>query len=457
MEFKVGDIVEGEIIDFTHEGNGILRVDNIAIFATGGLIGDQVQVEIKEIKKNYCTGSVIKLIQPSKDRVELDFDIKESKGGIPFIDYDYKKQLEWKTNKVKTDLEKIGGLPNAIVHDIIGMDNPYRYRNHTQVPVGTRDGKSIIGFYEINSNEIVDMEESILHPELGNKIISLIRQWIEEHGIPAYNKKTKTGILKHIGIRINKDNEAMVILVTRGNELHNQLELVRLFSDNLDEVISLYHNVNKMDYGGTYGKRYKKIFGKDKIIDYIGDYKFSISPNSFFQTNRDQAFVLYEKAKEYLSLNSKDIILDLYCGIGTISIYVANDVKRVYGVEVAEESIKDARTNARLNKISNIEFITGKAEETLPFLIDRGVEANKIIVDPPRKGCDKKVLDAIINISPETIVYVSCNPTTLARDLKILVENGYKVKEVQPVDMFPHTAHVESIILMTSCTSEAKK
>jgi 23S rRNA (uracil1939-C5)-methyltransferase len=203
-----------------------------------------------------------------------------------------------------------------------------------------------------------------------------------------------------------------------------------------------------MDYGGTYGKRYKKIFGKDKIIDYIGEFKFTISPNSFFQTNRDQAYVLYEKAKDYLDLKNTDVILDLYCGIGSISIYIANEVKRVYGVEVAEESIKDARTNARLNKINNIEFTTGKAEETLPFLIERGIEANKVIVDPPRKGCDKKVLDAIVKINPEKIVYVSCNPTTLARDLKILVENGYKVVEVQPIDMFPHTAHIESVTLL---------
>lgn len=448
MEFKIGDIVEGQIIDFTHEGSGILRVDNIAIFASGGLVGDQVQVEIKEVKKSYCTGKVMNIIEPSKDRIKLDFEITESKGGIPFIDYDYMEQLKWKTNKVKTDLEKIGGLTGVKVHDIIGMSNPFRYRNHTQVPIGIRDGETVIGFYEINSNDIVDMEESILHPEIGNEIIKLIRQWIKEYSIPPYNKKTKTGILKHIGIRINKDNEAMVILVTRSNELPNQLELVSLFSDNLKQVISLYHNVNKMEYGGTYGKRYKKIFGKDKIIDYIGDYKFSISPNSFFQTNRDQALVLYDKTKEYLDVDKEDIVLDLYCGIGSISIYIANHVKRVYGVEIAEESIKDARTNARLNKINNIEFITGKAEETLPYLITRGVETNKVIVDPPRKGCDKRVLDAIISIKPERIVYVSCNPTTLARDLKILVENGYKVKEVQPVDMFPHTAHVECIALI---------
>lgn len=448
MEFKVGDLVEGDIIDFTHEGNGILRVDNFAIFATGGLIGDKVEVEIKEIKKNYSTGSVINIIEPSKDRVKHDVEIMESKGGIPFIDYEYKKQLEWKTNKVKTDLEKIGDLQDIKVKNIIGMDNPYRYRNHTQVPIGIKDGQPIIGFYEINSNEIVDMEASILHPEIGNKIISLVRQWVEENQIPPYDKKTKTGILKHIGIRINKDDEAMVLLVTRGNELPNQLELVKIFSENLNGVISFYHNVNKMDYGGTYGKRYKKIFGKDKIIDYIGEFKFTISPNSFFQTNRDQAYVLYEKAKDYLDLKNTDVILDLYCGIGSISIYIANEVKRVYGVEVAEESIKDARTNARLNKINNIEFTTGKAEETLPFLIERGIEANKVIVDPPRKGCDKKVLDAIVKINPEKIVYVSCNPTTLARDLKILVENGYKVVEVQPIDMFPHTAHIESVTLL---------
>lgn len=448
MEFKVGDIVEGEIIDFTHEGNGILKVDNFAIFAVGGIIGDQVKVKIKEIKKNYCTGSVIEIIEPSKDRVELDFELTESKGGIPFIDYNYSKQLEWKTNKVKTDLSKIAELPNILVHDTIGMDEPYRYRNHTQIPVGKKDGEAIIGFYEINSNEIVNMKGSILHPEIGDEIINLIRQWIEEYGIPPYDKKTKTGILRHIGIRINKDNQAMVIIVTKGNELPNQLELTNLLSNNIKEVISLYHNVNKMEYSQTYGTKYKKIFGEDKIIDYIGDYKFSISPNSFFQTNRLQALVLYDKAKEYLNLKSDDIIFDLYSGIGSISIYIAKEVKRVIGVEIAEESIKDARRNAKLNKINNVEFITGKAEESLPFLIDRGINGNKIIVDPPRKGCDKKLLDAIININPEKIVYVSCNPTTLARDLKILVEGGYVVKEVQPVDMFPHTAHIESVTLL---------
>lgn len=448
MEFKVGDIVEGEIIDFTHEGNGILKVDNFAIFAVGGIIGDKVKVKIKEIKKNYCTGSVMEIIEPSKDRVELDFELTESRGGIPFIDYDYSKQLEWKTNKVKTDLEKIAGLDNVLVHNIIGMDDPYRYRNHTQIPVGKKDGQAIIGFYEINSNEIVNMKGSILHPEIGDKIINLIRQWIEEYSIPPYDKKTKTGILRHIGIRINKDNQAMVIIVTKGNELPNQLELTNLLMNNIKEVISLYHNVNKMEYSQTYGTKYKKIFGEDKIMDFIGDYKFSISPNSFFQTNRVQALVLYNKAKDYLDLESKDVIFDLYSGIGSISIYIANKVKRVIGVEIAEESIKDARRNTKLNKINNIEFITGKAEEAIPYLIEKGINGNKIIVDPPRKGCDKKLLDEIINISPERIVYVSCNPTTLARDLKILVEGGYKVKEVQPVDMFPHTAHVETVTLL---------
>ena len=246
MELKLGDIVEGKIVDFTHEGNGILKVDNIAIFASGGLIGDQVQVEINEVKKSYCTGTVINIIEPSKDRIKLDFEITESKGGIPFIDYDYIEQLEWKTNKVKTDLEKIGGLKEVKVHPIIGMSNPFRYRNHTQVPIGIRDGETVIGFYEINSNDIVDMEESILHPEIGNEIIKLIRQWIKAYSIPPYNKKTKTGILKHIGIRINKDNEAMVILVIRSNELPNQLELVSSFSDNLKQVTSLYHKKKRV-------------------------------------------------------------------------------------------------------------------------------------------------------------------------------------------------------------------
>ncbi|MDU5081288.1 23S rRNA (uracil(1939)-C(5))-methyltransferase RlmD [uncultured Tissierella sp.] len=446
MEINIGDRFEGEIIDFTHEGNGVLKIDNFTVFVAGGLIGDKVVVRIDEIKKNFAIGSVVNITEPSKDRVVLDFDIKEARGGIPLIEYRYSKQLEWKRNKVKMDLAKIAGLLDVRVKDTIGMDNPFRYRNHVQIPVGEKDGKTVIGFYETNSNDIVDMEGSILQPEIGDRILKILRTWMNQYNIKAYDKKTKKGVLRHIGIRINKNNKAMVILVTGSDRLPNEKDLIDMLTK--ENVISIYQNVNKLNSSITYGKEYKKLYGEDRLLDYIGDYKFYLSPNSFFQVNRTQAEVLYNKAIEYLNPDKDDIIYDLYCGIGTISLYIASNAKKVYGIEIVKEAIEDAKENAILNNIDNAEFIVGKSEEIFPRLMKKGIKGNKIVLDPPRKGCEKEVLEAIVNMCPERIVYVSCNSTTMARDAKYLVENGYKVEEVQPVDMFSHTAHVESLILL---------
>ncbi len=454
MEINIGDRFEGEIIDFTHEGNGVLKIDNFTVFVAGGLIGDKVVVRIDEIKKSFAIGSVVNITEPSKDRVVLDFDIKEARGGIPLVEYKYSKQLEWKRNKVKMDLAKIAGLVNVEVKETIGMDNPFRYRNHVQIPVGEKDGKTVIGFYETNSNDIVDMEGSILQPEIGDRILKILRTWMEKYKIKAYDKKTKKGVLRHIGIRINKNNKAMVILVTGSDRLPNEKDLIDMLTK--ENVISIYQNINKLNSSITYGKEYIKLYGEDRLLDYIGDYKFYLSPNSFFQVNRTQAEVLYNKAIEYLNPDKDDIIYDLYCGIGTISLYIASNAKKVYGIEIVKEAIEDAKENAILNNIDNAEFIVGKSEEIFPRLMKKGIKGNKIVLDPPRKGCEKEVLEAIVNMCPERIVYVSCNSTTMARDAKYLVENGYKVDEVQPVDMFPYTSHVESIILMTYCGSEEK-
>lgn len=443
---NIGDIIEGEIIDFTHEGNGVLKVDNYTVFVTGGIIGDKVTVRIVEIKKNFSIGSIINIIEPSTDRVLLDFELTESKGGIPFIEYEYEKQLEWKRDKVKKDIIKIAGITDFKINNTIGMDYPYGYRNHVQIPVGEKKGKSILGFFEISSNDIVDMESTILLPKVGNKILKLIRNWIEKHKIKPYDKKKKTGIIRHIGIRVNKDNEVMVIVVTGNNNLPFKEELIEILKNN--NVISIYQNINILKSSITYGKDYIKIYGDDKLVDYIGEYKFYLSPKSFFQVNRIQVEVLYNKAIEYLNINENDIIYDLYCGIGTISLFIAPYAKNVYGIEIVKEAIEDAKENAKFNNILNTEFIPGKAEEILPRLMKKGTLGNKVVLDPPRKGCEKEVLEAIITMSPERIVYVSCNSTTMARDVKYLVENGYKVVEVQPVDMFPHTAHVECIALI---------
>ena len=454
MGINVGDRFEGEIIDFTHEGNGVVKVDNFTIFVSGGVIGDKVVGKIDEVKKNFAIGQVTNIIEPSKDRIKLDFNIEEARGGIPLIEYKYSKQLEWKKNKVKMDFLKIANLDNIKINDTIGMDNPYRYRNHVQIPVGEKNGETVIGFYEQNTNDIVNMNETILQPKLGNKIIKIIRHWMDSFNIKPYNKNTKKGIVRHIGIRINKDNKAMVIVVTGSNKIPYEKELINMLIK--EDIISIYQNINKLNSSTTYGKEYIKIYGEDKLLDYIGEYEFYLSPNSFFQINRTQAEVLYNKAIEYLNIDKDDIIYDLYCGIGTISLYMAEKAKKVYGVEIVNKAIEDAKENAKLNNIDNVEFIVGKAEEVFPKLMDKGIKGNKVVVDPPRKGCEKAVLEAIIKLSPEKVVYVSCNSATMARDVKYLAENGYKVEEVQPVDMFPHTGHVESIILMTYCGSDKK-
>ena len=447
MDIKIGDKVKGEIIDFTHEGNGILKVDNKAIFVNGGLIGDKVVAKIDLVKKNFALASLVDIIEASKDRIKLDFEVKEARGGIPLIEYKYSKQLEWKKHKVKMDLYKIAGLSDVVVKDTIGMEYPYRYRNHVQIPVGERNGKTVIGFYELNTNEIVDMERSILQPEIGNRIINIIRTWMAKYNIKPYNKRQKIGILRHIGIRTNRNNEAMVILVTGSYKLPYADELIKELKK--EKVISVYQNINKSNSSIVYGREYKKLYGEDKLLDYIGDYKFYLSPKSFFQVNRIQTEILYDKVVEYLELNKDDIVYDLYCGIGTISLFVAPHAKKVYGIEIVKEAVEDAKNNAALNNIHNVEFMVGKAEKVLPKLVKVGIESNKVVLDPPRKGCEREVLESLVKMQPERIVYVSCNPSTMARDVKYLVENGYRVIEVQPVDMFPHTTHVECVTLMS--------
>lgn len=453
---KVGDVLKGEIEDLSHEGKGILKVDNFTLFVEGGLIGDIVEIEVVNVKKRFGLGKVLNIIKPSKDRINSKCNISNICGGCQFQELQYIKQLQWKKNKVKMDLVKIGGISQVEVNDTLGMEDPLRYRNNVQIPVGFQDNKVVLGFYEKGSYEIANMNKCIIQPEIGDKTAEIIKNWMEKYNIKAYNKVSKKGILRHIGIRTNKDNKAMLILVTAVDKLPYEKELIDMLISNLKDIESIYQNINKMNTFITYGRSFKKLYGKDKLIDWIGDYRFYISPNSFFQVNRSQSKVLYDKVVEYLDLRKEDTVFDLYCGIGTISLYLAYKAKKVYGVEIVKEAILDAKENAKLNNISNAEFIEGKSEEIFPRLMKKGVKGNKVVLDPPRKGCEKEVLETIIEMAPEKVVYVSCNSTTMARDVAFLVENGYKVEEVQPVDMFPMTAHVESIILMTYCGSGDK-
>ncbi len=445
MELQIGSIYEGKIVDFTHEGNGVLKLDTRVVFVDGGLIGDLVRVRIREIKKNIAFGEIIETIDYSNDRVEYFFNLDGLPGGVPLINYSYEKQLEWKKDKVKNDLMKIANI-SIDVKPTIGMHYPFRYRNHIQIPVARVNGKIETGYFKQKTYEIVPIEEDYLQAEVGDTILESIKKWMEDFGIIPYDRLTKKGLIKHIGIRTNENNEAMVILVTAFSKIPHSYELIHRLVKEAPGVISVYQNINPEDKNFTYGKDYNHLFGKETLRDYIGDLMFEISPNSFFQVNREQTKILYSIAKKYLNPQKDDLVFDIYCGIGTISLYIADNVGEVIGIESVKQAVLDAQSNAKLNNISNASFVYGKAEEVFPNLIAKNKKPNKIILDPPRKGCDQGLLNEILKYDIESIVYISCNPSTLARDLKILVEGGYTVKEVQPVDMFPHSAHVECVV-----------
>lgn len=444
----LNSIFLGKVLDFTHEGNGVVKVDDLAVFVEDCVIGDLVEFEIIELRKNFAIGKLLKLVEPSPDRVEYAFDVSSLGGGVPLINLKYDNQLVWKTGKVRKDLMKIAGI-DIEVNQVIGMGYPFRYRNHTQVPVGIKGGRIVTGYYKKGSNEIIPMVEDYLQPELGDQILSVVRDWMEELEIQPYDRTNKAGIIKHIGIRTNQSNEAMVIIVTSFTKLTELHSLVHKLVKKAPGVISVFQNINSEDGPFTYGHQYRHLVGKEKLVDYIGDLRFEISPNSFFQVNPRQVEVLYNTALEYLELTDNDLVCDIYSGIGTITLSAAKKAKRVYGIESMKAAVDNAKNNAIMNNISNVEFLEDKAEDAFPKLINNGNAINKVILDPPRKGCDKKVIEELIKLSPERIVYVSCNSSTLARDVKLLVEGGYTLKNVQPVDMFPHTPHVECVVLMS--------
>ncbi|WP_223378557.1 23S rRNA (uracil(1939)-C(5))-methyltransferase RlmD [Schnuerera sp. xch1] len=454
MNFRIGDRIRSEIIDINNKGMGVGRYQGFTFFIEGCTLGDKVLFEIVKLKKRFGIGKTLEILDESPYRVEPKCEYSAQCDGCELHNLKYEKQLELKKDIVKNNLKRIGKIKNVPVRDTIGMDYPYRYRNKGEFKVGKNFE---IGYFKRETHDIYPVEKSIIQKETVDVIIELIKEYMKKYKVEGYDRKTKRGVIKNLIIRTTKDNNVMVIIVTKDEKLPHKDELrTVLFSSHIN-VVSIYQNINNKDTSVVLGSKYIKLFGENKIIDYIGEYKFLISPKSFFQVNPVQTEVLYDKVVEYLDPKGEEIVADLYCGIGTISLYISRYVKKVYGVEIVKEAIEDAKENTKLNRIKNVEFVLGKSEEILPKLIGKGIKLDSIIVDPPRKGLDRSLVDSIIEANPQKIVYVSCNPSTLARDLGYLVEEGYKVVEVQPVDMFPHTAHVESIILMTYCGSEEKK
>ena len=444
-----------KIEDMGVNGEGIGHVEGLALFVKDAIIGDVVRVKVMKMQKNYGFAKLIEVVEPSPDRVPLRCKAGRSCGGCQIQEMDYPAQLRFKEKKVRGNLERIGKIDFAseeapVFHECIGMDNPWNYRNKAQFPVGrSRDGRIIAGFYAGRTHCIIECEDCAIGIEENKQILKLVISHMEKYFIQPYDEKEHRGIVRHVLIRKGfKTGEIMVCLVINGDRFQESEKL----ADKLMEIpgmTSISLNVNKEKTNKILGDKMIDIRGEGYISDYIGDVKFRISPLSFYQVNPVQTEKLYETALKYAGLTGEENVFDLYCGVGTISLFLAKKAKKVVGVEIVEQAVADARVNAKINGIENAEFHAGAAETVIPELYAKGVTADVVVVDPPRKGCDEKLLDTITQMKPDRIVYVSCDSATLARDLKYLGENGYRVLEVQPVDMFPNCDAVETIVLLS--------
>ena len=436
-----------DIISQGYEGEGIAKIDN-----KYPIKGEKVKVRIVKVNKNFAYGKLMEVLEASEERVNPPCAIYKRCGGCKLQHASYKAQLDFKWDRVKDCVSKIGKLDPSIVKYPLGMEEPWRYRNKVQLPIGLINGEVKIGFFAPRSHDIIDMESCLIQDEIGDKVVKLTREWIEKFNIRPYNvdgEYDEKGIVRHIMIRRGfTTNEVMIVLVTNEEKLPHKEEFVDLMVKNIPGIKSVIQNINSKKTNVILGLESKTLWGEDTISDYIGDFRFNISPLSFFQVNPIQTEVLYGKALEYANLTGNEEVFDAYCGTGTITLFLSQKAKKVYGVEIIPQAIDNAWINAKENKVENVEFFVGESEVVIPDLINKGVKADVVVVDPPRKGCDKKLLDAITNIDAKKIVYVSCDPSTLGRDLKVLEENGYKTLEVQPVDMFPNTAHIENVALL---------
>ncbi len=439
-----------EITDIGVHGEGIGKVDGFAVFVEGACIGDKIKIKMLKVKKNYGYGKIESIIKPSEFRTEPICPSFGKCGGCSLQHMDYKKQLEFKTKKVKDTIERIGGIENPNVLDIKGMDNPLFYRNKAQYPVGQNEDNVVIGFYAKRSHRIIETPKCYIQNKDTNEIVKCFKEFMLENNIPPYDEQKHKGIVRHLIIRTSKKTgNIMVVVVVNSNGIAYENKLIEKLLNQNENIKSIVININKKRTNTVLGNKNKSVFGNDFITDYIGKLKFQVSPLSFFQVNPIQTEVLYNTAINFAELTGEETVIDAYCGIGTISLFLAKKAKFVYGIEVVADAVKDAVKNADINGIFNVEFIEGKSESIIPKLHNEGIKADCIVLDPPRKGCDELIIDTIINMTPKKIVYVSCDCATLARDIKRLCKGGYTFVKAQPVDMFCMTEHVETVVLMS--------
>ena len=429
-------------------GEGVGRVSDFTVFVNGALPGEEVKAKITEVKKTYAIGKLMEVVKASPERIKPACPIYAECGGCQLQHISYEGQMQVKRQQVKDAMERIGHQKGLTVLPVLGAENPWHYRNKVAFPVGKEKGKTIIGCFAQGTHKIIDASNCLIQDELNNDAINAVKEIIDKLGIPAYNEDTHTGVMRHVVARTGMKGQLMVVLVTATQELKRKKEIIKMLRSRLPQMVSLQQNIQTYRNNVILGRETKLLWGRPTIKAKLGKFAFNVSARSFFQVNTRQAEVLYDTALEYAQLTGKETVIDAYCGTGTISLYLAQKARKVYGVEIVSPAIKDAEKNARENNVRNAEFIVGDCTKVMPRLYKQGVRPDVVVVDPPRAGCTEAVLQTFASMQPKRIVYVSCNPATLARDIEIMAKLGYKAKKVQPVDRFSHSSHVESVALI---------
>ncbi len=447
---KKGEIIDIEIIDLNFRGQGVGKVDNYVIFVNNTLPKDKVKIKVIKAISKYGVGEVVEYLERSEKFEEPDCPYFYECGGCQIMHMKYEEQLEYKRDRVVNELNRnrLENIENIRIKKTLGMENPYRYRNKGAFPFKIKNGKLLIGLYEKKSHNIVNIEDCLIQNQWTKDILNVLRNYIVKNNISIYNEKTHKGAVKHILMRNNQHGELMLVIVSKENIKNKLTELIDKIIEKIPNIKSVFLNINDKKTNKILGKKNILLYGDEYIKDNIFDLKFKVFPHTFFQVNHTQTDKLYNKALEYADIEDTDIVYDLYCGVGTISLLAAQKAKEVHGIEIIEESITSAEENKIENNIENAEFHLGSVEGVFPKLYKKGIKADVVILDPPRKGCEESVLKTIKEMNPKRIVYISCNPSTLARDLKSLEEGDYKIQEIQPVDMFPHSVHTETVTLL---------
>ena len=445
---RKGQTYELHIDRLGTSGEGVGRHENFTIFVPHALPGETVSAVIEDVKSSYARGRIKQILHESVDRVAPLCELYEECGGCQLQHLSYEAQLRAKRAQVVDALTHIGKLPQIPVRETLRAEEPWNYRNKMQFPIGRNSGKIVIGCFAQGSHRIINTENCHIQRAENNDLANAAREIAEQLHIPVYNEDTHKGVLRHIVGRVGRSNDLMAVLVTATKQLPRAKDFVRMMRERLPNLVSVHQNIQTYRNNVIMGRDTQLLWGRPTIIDSLGRLNFHISPRSFFQVNTKQAERLYEQALAYADLHGTETVIDAYCGTGTITLFLAQKARKVYGIEIVQPAILDARKNARDNHAKNVEFIVGDATAVMPALYKQGIRPDVVVVDPPRAGCTETVLRTFANMKPQRIVYVSCNPVTLARDLAILKELGYLAQEVQPVDLFPQTSHVESVCLL---------